>query len=176
MDTKLAPLPTQAPPRWPYDGPMTWADVVEHPSLRDLPFRIEQDAWGRLIMTPTASRHGRLQGRIERMLEDQLGGEAFPECPVATSEGTRVPDVVWMSDAFAARYGEEDVFPVAPEICVEVASPSNHPAEMEEKVTLYLAKGAQEVWICGIDGDVAFYSHEGRLDRSRLAPNFPSHI
>ncbi len=174
MDAELAPPPPVS--RWPYDGPMTWDDVLEHPSLRDLPFRIEQDAWGRIIMSPTATWHGRMQTRITRLLEEHLGGEAFVECSINTPEGTRVADVVWMSDAFAERHGEEKVFSVAPEICVEVRSPSNVDAEMAEKVTLYLAKGAREVWLCAPDGAVRFFSHEGERERSRLAPDFPSRI
>jgi Uma2 family endonuclease len=64
-------------------------------------------------------------------------------------------------------------YPKAPPICVEIASPSNTSAEMEEKITLYLAKGAEEVWICDLDGQITVHSHEGALDASRLAPDAP---
>ena len=74
---------------WPYDGPLTWAQVCEDASLNDLPYRIELDRYGRLLMSPVSTRHSRLQGRIARLLEDALGGEAFPECAVLTAEGVR---------------------------------------------------------------------------------------
>jgi Uma2 family endonuclease len=183
MSTPTAPQPRKkrakkrAPePRWPYEGPMTWQDVVDHPALGDLPFRIEQDAWGRLIMSPTTTWHSRLQLLIGRMLEEQLGGEALVECSISTPQGTRVADVVWASDAFVKEHGYPLAFPVAPEVCVEVRSPSNTDAEMEEKITLYLAKGAREVWLCDLEGAVAFFSHEGPIERSRLAPDFPSRL
>jgi hypothetical protein len=32
---------------------------------------------------------------------------------------------------------------------------------MEEKITLYLAKGAKEVWVCNEPGKLAYYSYHG---------------
>ena len=49
-------------------------------------------------------------------------------------------------------------------------------AEMDEKIVLYLAKGAREVWLCGDDGRMRFFGNEGELKQSRLAPDFPSSI
>ena len=158
------------------DGPMTWEEVCAHPALQDLPFKIELDRYGRILMSPPATAHARRQYRIARLLDDALGGTPATECPVATSEGVRVPDAVWMSDAFVAAHGEEKVYSVAPEICVEVMSPSNVWAEMEEKVTLYLARGAREVWICEADGAIRVFGHEGELDASRLAPGAPKRV
>jgi hypothetical protein len=37
---------------------------------------------------------------------------------------------------------------------------------MEEKIELYLAKGAREVWIVPEKGDTEFYSYEGRMEKS----------
>ncbi len=170
--TAAVPVPSG---EWPYDAPLTWAQVCDDPSLDDLPYRIELDRYGRLLMSPVSTRHSRLQGRIARHLEDALGGEAFPECAIETSEGVRSPDVVWMSDGFAASIPEGTLaLARAPEICVEVRSPSNPWAEMEEKVTLYLAKGAQEVWICEPDGRFRWFGHEGERSVSALVPDAPA--
>ena len=38
--------------------------------------------------------------------------------------------------------------------------------EMDEKILLYLAKGAHEVWICNDNGQVRYYSHIGELESS----------
>ena len=181
MPTKSAPRPrrTHRPlpdGGWPYDGPMTWQDVVDHPALRDLPFKIEQDAWGRILMSPSANVHARRQSHVTRLLMEYLGGEAYPEAAIATPAGTRVADVVWMSDEFAEEQWEKSVLPTAPPLCVEVASPSNTDAEMQEKITLYLSKGASEVWLCDLEGNVTFFGHAGELERSALAPDFPSQI
>ena len=48
---------------------MEWREVVEHPSLKDLPFKIETNEWGKIIMAPASYAHGVYQGCIYRWLE-----------------------------------------------------------------------------------------------------------
>jgi len=43
---------------------------------------------------------------------------------------------------------------------------SNSKEEMEEKVELYLAKGAREVWIVREKGGTEFYSYDGRIEKN----------
>ena len=155
---------------------MDWQDVLEHPSLQDLPFKIETNELGQIVMSPATNKHGRFQMRVARHLEALLGGEALVECSISTPRGVKVADVAWTSDDFAARYGEQTPYPQAPEICVEVLSPSNTWAEMQEKITLYLAKGAREVWLCEDDGRMRFFGYEGEMCRSNLAPDFPTSV
>ena len=175
MDAPTLDPPRPARPA--YDGPVTWADVCADPLLQDLPFKIELDQFGRILMSPTANRHGRRQGRVLVKLEELLGGAAAVEIGITTPVGTRVPDVVWMSEAFLDTITEDDdVFAVAPEICVEVRSPSNVWGEMEEKMRLFLAAGAHEVWICEVDGAMRFFGPDGERNRSTLAPGFPVRI
>ena len=64
---------------------------------------------------------------------------------------------------------------IAPEICVEVVSASNTGEEMEEKKSLYFARGAQEVWVCE-NGVMRFYRPDGPLEKSVLVPDFPKRI
>ncbi len=66
--------------------------------------------------------------------------------------------------------------PIAPEICIEVQSRSNSPAEMIEKRALCLEAGAQEVWVCNEAGELRFFDVSGELDRSILVPDFPLKI
>ncbi len=158
------------------DAPMAWADICALPELQDLPYKIEQDRHGRIVMSPAPSRHSVLQRRFQKLLEDALGGIALPECPVVTPEGVKVADVAWMEEAFMRAHQDTDAFPVAPPICVEVKSRWNTAAEMAEKVTLYLAKGAKEVWVLERDGRLRIFAHEGEIERSRLAPDVPSRV
>ena len=159
---------------------MTWQDVLEHPSLQDLPFKIELNEWGQIVMSPASNQHGRHQARLVVLLSRVLPGDnvdnVITECSIDTPRGVRVADVVWASDAFLAQYGFETPYARAPELCVEIRSPSNTTAEMEEKIMLYLAKGAREVWICDLEGRLSFHAHEGVLEKSNLAPDFPSQI
>ena len=76
------------------------------------------------------------------------------ECPVLTGIGVRVPDVVWASNEFRKRHKGCSPLPRAPEICVEVISPSNVDAEIVEKTAAYLAAGAEEVWLVAETGKV----------------------
>ena len=76
---------------------MKWQEVCEHPSLRNLPFKIETDEHGDLIMSPAKIRHGFLQGRIGALLARlRNDGEVIQECALATPKGTKVADVAWV--------------------------------------------------------------------------------
>ena len=52
------------------------------------------------------------------------------------------------------KYGEVTPLKVAPEICIEILSPSNSNTEIVDKIDLYLAKGAKEVWIVDESGKI----------------------
>lgn len=127
---------------------LRWAELCNDPLLRDLPGKIELNAYGVIEVSPASNRHGRQQAAIAVALSQQLpAGESLVECSIATTEGVRVPDVAWASSAFLARHGDTTPYPAAPEICVEVRSPSNTDEEMALKTRLYLEAGAVEVWI-----------------------------
>ena len=156
---------------------MKWQDVIEHPSLKDLPFKIELDENGKIIMSPASNRHGRLQVKLSLLLAKYASdGELYLECSIDTRKGVKVADVAWSSPEFFAEYGEITPLPVAPEICIEIVSPSNSQREMMEKIDLYLAKGAREVWLCDDDGNLTIHTPKGMIQRSNLITEFPSSI
>jgi Uma2 family endonuclease len=156
---------------------MDWSEIVDNPYLQDLPFKIEQDRYGNILMSPASNWHGRVQFRVAKRLERELsGGEAFVECSVRTSEGVKVPDVVWQSEGHFSDHGNVTPMPVAPEICIEGLSPWNSRAEMDEKRRLYFEAGALEVWVCDNDGKLEFFGPEGQRELSQLAPGFPRSI
>jgi Uma2 family endonuclease len=156
---------------------MQWQEVCENKQLQDLPFKIELNKWGQIVMSPAKPKHSFYQGRIQNLLEMLLKtGVTMPECAIQTTEGVKVADVVWTSDQIADIILEETVASVAPEICVEVKSSSNTLEEMLEKKDLYFAAGAEEVWVCDIQGNMKFYNHQGELSKSLLVPEFPLEI
>ena len=69
--------------------------------------------------------------------------------------------------------GGESALRTAPELCVEVLSPTNTPAEISEKVAAYLAAGAREVWVVGDDGVPEIHTNGGRGGASGLAFEIP---
>ena len=157
----------------------TWEDVQNDPLLRDLPFKIETNEHGQIVMSPPAApKHGGRQFDVGRLIRKhvQEQGKVVTECPVRTSGGTKAPDVVWFSAERWRRTENESQSPVAPEVCVEILSPSNTEAEMDEKRTLYFEAGAEEVWLCSDDGAMRFFGPDGEQDASQRAPNFPDQI
>ena len=156
---------------------MTWQEVCDDKSLQNLIYKIELDQWGRIVMSPSNNQRGRQKTQIGSLLEKQLcDGVTIANCIIDTPYGTKVADVAWASDAFIQKYGYDTPYPVAPEICVEVKSLSNTAAELTEKIMLFLSQGAQEVWICDKDGNLAFHDHTGTIAQSKLAPAFPATI
>jgi Uma2 family endonuclease len=104
-------------------------------------------------MSPASNEHGRLQYEIGKEFDRRSGGTAVMECSIATSDGVRVADVAWISDARRAGFGNVTPYPRAPEVCVEILSPSNTWGEMHMKAGLYLQAGAEEVWLVHPDGE-----------------------
>lgn len=147
---------------------LRWAELCNDTSLHDLPYKVELNAYGTIEMSPASTRHARYQARITFELQNQLPhGTAMTECGVFTDEGVRVPDVAWASNDFIALYGDATPLPQAPEICVEVRSPSNTDAEMALKVRAFLGAGAVEVWIVSDHGALQVFDANGEQAASR---------
>lgn len=43
---------------------MTWEEVCADPSLQDLPYKIELNRWGKIVMGPASRHHGIYQAEI----------------------------------------------------------------------------------------------------------------
>lgn len=157
---------------------MQWKDVVTNPSLRDLPFKIETNEWGQIVMTPAKLMHGKYQSLIDGLLQDLMEqpGETVIECAIQTRKGTKVADIAWFSENRWEQVQDEYDSPIAPEICVEVISPSNSSDEIQEKKQLYIERGAVEVWTCNAKGKMQFYNLAGEMLSSALVPQFPKTI
>jgi len=157
-------------------GMTTWKFVFEDKRFEDLPFKIETNARGQIIMSPTYFYHGSHAYRIARLLEAFLpDGHGVVKCSIATSDGVKEADVVWMSREIAQQAEAEDwlEMPRAPEICVEVLSPSNSLAEMEHKGRLFREAGAKEYWLCNKAGEMRFLGEHGESETSLICPGFP---
>ena len=156
---------------------MNWLEVCEHPDLRNLPFKIELDETGKIIMSPTKVDHSIYQGEIASQLHTLSStGKTLMGCPIATRKGTKVADVAWASSERLATIQPEIECSIAPELCVEVLSSINTRQEMPAKRQLYFERGALEVWLCDADGRMTFFDPTGQLERSALFPDFPVQI
>ncbi len=156
---------------------MEWSEVLNDSQLQNLPFKIELNKFGKLLMSPASNHHGRIQGRLSAMLWNNMPkGEIITECSVNTSDGVKVADVVWASAAFVAEHGYATPYNKAPELCVEIVSPSNSKQEMAQKTELYLAKGAQEVWVIYEGAMVDIFDHEGKREHSQFSKGLAEQI
>jgi len=153
---------------------MHWEEVCQDPSLRNLPYKIELNRAGKILMSPAKNRHAIFQGIILLALHERLPqGWVMPECAIETDEGVKVADVAWISPERYAQVKTQAAYRMAPEICVEVLSEANTGAEMKGKIALYLQLGAKEVWICDEAGRLRFYNLSGELSVSLFVPSFP---
>ena len=146
---------------------MLWSEVLSNPYLKDLPFKIELNRYGKIEMTPASNKHGRLQVYLSGLLERKLKkGEALTECSIQTCEGVKVADVAWCSNEFIKQHSYETPYTNAPEICVEIVSASNSKEEMANKITWYCQAGAKEVWIVWESGLIEYHNSLGKLEQS----------
>jgi Uma2 family endonuclease len=113
--------------------------------------------YGEEQLTNPTIRHQRVQRRIARVFEDYeetsgIGLSVEAPCDVQISRfplRNRQPDVLFISKE---RFGErtlDDPKPLspAPELVVEVISPSDKPSVLAAKVADYRSVEVQEVWV-----------------------------
>jgi len=152
----------------------TWQDMCNDSSLQDLPYKIETNEHGQIVMSPTYLKHGAFQSTIATQLMNCTDdGRVVTEAAVETEDGIKVADVAWFSSARWKQVHDDYAAYIAPEICVEVLSPANTETEMEAKRALYFEAGADEVWLCDRDGVLSFYDDNGALESSHRVPSFP---
>ena len=156
---------------------MNWQEVIKHPSLQNLPFKIELNEKGEIVMNPVKVNHSIYQGEIAALMRSMReGGMVLAECAVWTKKGTKVADVAWASKQTLKVIKDQTECSIAPEVCVEVISYSNTDKEIRGKRKLYFDRGAKEVWICNKYGEITFYNPKRKLKKSELFPNFPLKI
>lgn len=157
-----------------------WEGVVADPYFASLPGRIETNALGQVLMSPPPHpERGQKQFQIGAELDRFLSkGRPITECPLSTSDGIKGIDVAWMSLERLRTRGDKAAYTTAPEICVEVISPSNSWPEMAQKKSLYFEAGALEVWFCSPAGEMSFYLKEApdTPTRSQMVPGMPLRI
>ncbi|MDO9103997.1 MAG: Uma2 family endonuclease [Methylovulum sp.] len=152
---------------------MQWSDVLNDKSLSNLPYKIELNEYGQIVMSPASNQHGFLQVEIAFFLRGNKIGKVITECSIDTPKGVKVADVAWGTNDFFSKNGLATPYQSAPELCVEILSPSNSKQEITEKINLYLQQGAKEVWTCTHNGNVEIYNLSGKIPNSILFDNLP---
>jgi Uma2 family endonuclease len=158
-----------------------WDELCADSWWADIDGKIETDRYGQVIMNPPAEpSHGGKQFDVSYLMKSFAPpGKVAVECPVSTSEGVKVPDAIWISRRRQREITSRTALASAPEICVEVLSPSNTRNEIEEKRRLYFEAGAKEVWICERDGRLRFFLASAPAKvapASALCPKMPARV
>ena len=131
-------------------APTTWEDVLRMPDDGN---RYEFIG-GRLYVTAApVTRHQRISKRLHqaliRILEDAGHGEVFYAPCLVEFPGTsdRVqPDILFVSNERWGIIGEKQVTG-APDLVVEILSPSTAHRDRGIKLDLYARRGVREYWI-----------------------------
>ena len=155
-----------------------WSELLNDPAFSDRACDVETNETGQLIVTPVSDNHSFYSFEIGYLLKQHLPeGIVQVETPLVTSKGNKSPDVTWCSQGIHEQRKNTIESPLAPEICVEVLSPGNQKAEIDEKIELYFEQGAEEVWICDLEGRITFYILKiGLTALSHKDPKFPKKI
>ena len=104
-----------------------------------------------VTLTRPKAKHYRLQKRLERLLETRAGdlGVVGIEMPfrAVPQFDLRAADVAFVSRERWEAIDLEANLRGAPEMVIEVKSPSNTWAELRERASLCLANGCRDFWI-----------------------------
>lgn len=107
---------------------------------------------GRAKEVPTGWEHGRIAIRLIKMFlatgAEENGELSESSTGYRLAEGlVRVPDVGFVTADRVPKGAERQrFFDGAPDLAVEIISPSEDEPDMARKVVEYLASGAQQVW------------------------------
>ena len=130
-----------------------------------------------IIMPPPGIQQGRLQprlaGRLLAHVEAADLGTVVTECGFILArdpDTVRAPDVAFIAaERLASGSVPELGYPTgAPELAVEIRSPTNTPSEIRRKVREYQAAGARLVWqVDPIDASVTVNRADGSVQTLR---------
>lgn len=121
-----------------------------------LPIFEAKDGWCELVegevveVSPGAFKHNRVRDTLLMLLrtfaESHQLGVVVSEQPFKLSaDAVRFPDIAFVS---TGRDLTSSAFPEgAPDLAIEVISPSNTAREMHQKISQYFAAGCKRVWI-----------------------------
>jgi Uma2 family endonuclease len=131
------------------------------------------------VMTPAGGSHGRIAMKLGRLLGTHVEARQLGEVVAAETgfliardpDTVRAPDAAFISkDRVPAGGLPEGYVPLAPDIAVEVLSPSDTHLNVEEKIDQWLQAGAALVWVVNPRGrtvTVHRTGHDPRILREK---------
>ena len=105
------------------------------------------------ILPPPKSGHTKVAKRAYKelvLVEERAGGEAYLEAGYQLSADKRSwiqPDVSFLRASRVQNTADSEYFVGAPDLAIEVVSPSESTADLNRKVDLLLKAGSLAVWV-----------------------------
>jgi Uma2 family endonuclease len=144
------------PVRLRFERPMTDEELMRFCAANEM-VRVERDANGELIlMSPTGTGTGRTNSELNLQLalwarETNSGATFDSNAGFTLPDGSmRSPDAAWIAWPRwnALTKEEQDGFaPICPEFVIELRSPSDSLSELQAKMRLWVANGAEVAWL-----------------------------
>jgi Uma2 family endonuclease len=133
---------------------MTVDELRKLPKI-DGPFYYELRHGELVQVTRPKYKHYRIQNRLQELLRVAAPAGSFIGIEFAfravPEYDLRVADVAFISAERVACIDPEDNLHGAPDLVIEILSPSNTAAEIYEKEKLCLEHGCQEFWVVDLD-------------------------
>ena len=131
-------------------------------------------------MGATGDRHGRLTGRFFKLIDNYLDQEPVGVVWVTTGfilddsnpqkPTVRIPDVGFvLASRVLPLTGK--VVPIAPDLAIEIVSPSDKWADVIDKVAEYLEHGVQLVWVVPPGSQLVEVYRQGATKPEILGPD-----
>jgi len=155
---------------------ITFAEFEQMPDAPDGRYELRH---GELVKVPPVQYgHNRIQRRLRRLLEAaacdtgevevELGFRTLPEYEF------RVADIAFVSRERSDRVPDNSYLEGAPDIVIEILSPSNTASEMLDKEHLCLENGAREFWLVDpVHKQVKVSTPDGRAAIWKLGQQIP---
>ena len=133
--------------------PMTAEELFDLP---DDDYRYELVEGELIRMAPTGGEHGVLTVRIGRILDEYVEAHDLGICSGAETgfilqrapDSVRAPDAAFIAKARIPETGiPKTYWPCAPDLAVEVTSPSDRFSAVQTKIAEYFSAGTRLVWV-----------------------------
>ncbi|MBZ5622666.1 MAG: Uma2 family endonuclease [Acidobacteriia bacterium] len=133
--------------------PMTVEEFDKLPETGPFYYELHK---GELVQVPRPNHgHYRTQHQLRRLLETAAGDSGIVETEFAfralPEHEFRVADVAYVSQERWDQIDPKDNLRGAPDLVIEVLSPSNTAAEMSKRERLCLENGCREFWVVDAD-------------------------
>ena len=152
----LALTETGLPVRLRFDRPMTDEELMRFCAVND-DLSVEREPNGEiLVMTPANIKTSSMNSRINRLLDewaeaDGSGIVSGPDGGYTLPDGSmRAPDAAWVANRRWQALSKEDqgrFAPICPDFVIELRSPSDNLADLQAKMEMWIANGAEVAWL-----------------------------